>query len=208
MFFAVLDQDGSMEYINAGHPSPFLIRHGVAEDPFTEGSFPVGLVPEAEYVSAWVKLEPGDTLILFSDGVTEAMDPAEELYGVPRLREVLTGQSECALEKLQKAILESVENFTKGAHQTDDVTLLIVRFRSTPAVALTETDISSSSSGIVPASEAPAAAGASESVAPSAVAAAAGVAATHATSAGTSAASAGPTKTISSAETLGPATSR
>ncbi len=146
MFFGILDQDGHMEYINAGHPSPFLVRHGIAEEPFTEGSFPVGLVQEAEYTSASVQLEPGDTLVLFSDGVTEAMDPAEELYGVPRLREVLTGQSECALEKLQKAILESVENFAKGAHQADDLTLLIVRFRSSPAAALTETDISSSSS--------------------------------------------------------------
>jgi sigma-B regulation protein RsbU (phosphoserine phosphatase) len=145
MFFGILDQDGQMDYINAGHPSPFLIRHGIAEEPFTEGSYPVGLVPEADYVTASVKLEPGDTLILFSDGVTEAMDPAEELYGVPRLREVLTGQSECALEKLQKAILESVENFAKGAHQADDLTLLIVRYRSSPAVALTETDLSSSS---------------------------------------------------------------
>ena len=98
-----------------------------------------------------MKLEPGDTLILFSDGVTEAMDPAEELYGVPRLREVLTGQSECALDKLQKSILESVENFAKGAHQADDLTLLIVRYRSTPAVALTETDLSSSSSSKIPA---------------------------------------------------------
>jgi len=145
MFFGILDQDGQMDYINAGHPSPFLIRHGIAEEPFTEGSYPVGLVPEADYVTASVKLEPGDTLILFSDGVTEAMDPAEELYGVPRLREVLTGQSECALEKLQKAILESVENFAKGAHQADDLPLLIVRYRSSPAVALTETDLSSSS---------------------------------------------------------------
>jgi len=147
MFFGILDQDGEMDYINAGHPSPFLIRHGVAEEPFTEGSYPVGLVPEAEYVTARVKLEPGDTLILFSDGVTEAMDPGEDLYGVPRLREVLTGQSECALDKLQKSILESVENFAKGAHQADDLTLLIVRYRSTPAVAMTETDISSSSAG-------------------------------------------------------------
>jgi phosphoserine phosphatase RsbU/P len=147
MFFGILDEDGRVDYINAGHPSPFLIRHGVAEEPFTEGSYPVGLVPEAEYVTATVKLEPGDTLILFSDGVTEAMDPSEELYGVPRLREVLTGQSECALDKLQKAILESVENFAKGAHQADDLTLLIVRYRSTPAVAMTETDLSSSSSG-------------------------------------------------------------
>jgi len=147
MFFGILDQDGEMDYINAGHPSPFLIRHGVAEEPFTEGSYPVGLVQEAEYVTARVKLEPGDTLILFSDGVTEAMDPSEDLYGVPRLREVLTGQSDCALDKLQKSILESVENFAKGAHQADDLTLLIVRYRSTAAVAMTETDISSSSSG-------------------------------------------------------------
>src|SRR3984957_15691129 len=147
MFFGILDQDGEMDYINAGHPSPFLIRHGVAEEPFTEGSYPVGLVQEAEYVTARVKLEPGDTLILFSDGVTEAMDPGEELYGVPRLREVLTGQSDCALDKLQKSILESVENFSKGAHQADDLTLLIVRYRATPAVAMIDTDISSSSSG-------------------------------------------------------------
>jgi sigma-B regulation protein RsbU (phosphoserine phosphatase) len=147
MFFGILDQDGEMDYINAGHPSPFLIRHGVAEEPFTEGSYPVGLVQEAEYVTAHVKLEPGDTLILFSDGVTEAMDPDEELYGVPRLREVLTGQSDCALDKLQKSILESVENFAKGAHQADDLTLLIVRYRSMPAVALTDTDISSSAAG-------------------------------------------------------------
>src|ERR1700686_2759536 len=146
MFFGILDQDGEMDYINAGHPSPFLIRHGVAEEPFTEGSYPVGLVQEAEYVTARVKLEPGDTLILFSDGVTEAMDPGEEVYGVPRLREVLTGQSDCALDKLQKSILESVENFSKGAHQADDLTLLIVRYRSTPAIAMIDTDISSSSS--------------------------------------------------------------
>lgn len=147
MFFGILDQDGEMDYINAGHPSPFLIRRGVAEEPFTEGSYPVGLVQEAEYVTARVKLEPGDTLILFSDGVTEAMDPSEELYGVPRLREVLTGQSDCALDKLQKSILESVENFAKGAHQADDLTLLIVRYRSSPAVAMIDTDISSSKSG-------------------------------------------------------------
>ena len=92
MFFGILDDQGHLEYINAGHPSPFLIRNGVAEDVFTEGSYPVGLVPEAEYTAVCLKLEPGDTLVLFSDGVTEAMDPAEQLFGVPRLRDVLNGQ--------------------------------------------------------------------------------------------------------------------
>src|SRR6266567_1576713 len=140
MFFGILDQDGHLEYINAGHPSPFLIRNGAAEEAFTEGSYPVGLVPEAEYTSVGLKLEPGDTLVLFSDGVTEAMDPDDQLFGVPRLKQVLNGQTQCPLEQLQKCILESVENFTRGAHQADDLTLLIVRYRATAAAVTSDTD--------------------------------------------------------------------
>ena len=148
MFFGILDEDGHMEFINAGHPSPFLIRRGAAEEAFTEGSYPVGLVPEAEYTSLCIKLEPGDTLVLFSDGVTEAMDPDDELFGVPRLKQVLNGQPECPLENIQKCVLEAVENFTRGAHQADDLTLLIVRYRATAAAATTDTDapLSASSS--------------------------------------------------------------
>jgi sigma-B regulation protein RsbU (phosphoserine phosphatase) len=139
MFFGILDERGHLEFINAGHPSPFLLRRGTAEEAFTLGSFPVGLVPEAEYTAACVQLEPGDTLVLFSDGVTEAMNPSEELFGVPRLREVLTGQMECPLENIQKCILEAVENFSRGAHQADDLTLLILRYRA--ASAVTDTDV-------------------------------------------------------------------
>ena len=140
MFFGILDQSGHLEFINAGHPSPILLRGGVAEEAFAEGSFPVGLVPEAEYTAVCLKLEPGDTMVLFSDGVTEAMDPAEELYGVPRLRELLNGRLECPLEDLQKCVLESVETFTRGASQADDLTLLIVRYRATAAKSGQDTD--------------------------------------------------------------------
>src|SRR5467141_272458 len=94
MFFGILDEQGHLEYINAGHPSPFLIRRGIAEEAFTEGSYPVGLVPEAQYTAVCLKLEPGDTLVLFSDGVTEAMDPDEQMFGIARLKELLTGQLE------------------------------------------------------------------------------------------------------------------
>src|SRR5271167_4260454 len=148
MFFGILDDDGHLEFINAGHPSPFLIRHGVAEEPFSEGSYPVGLVPEAEYTTARLKLEPGDTIVLFSDGVTEAMDPDEQLFGVPRLREVLTGQTECPLDQLQKCVLEAVENFARGASQADDLTLLIVRYRAAGARATTDTDASPASKSV------------------------------------------------------------
>jgi sigma-B regulation protein RsbU (phosphoserine phosphatase) len=148
MFFGILDDAGHLEYINAGHPSPFLIRRGVAEDVFTEGSYPVGLVPEAEYTAVGLKLEPGDTLVLFSDGVTEAMDPAEQLFGVPRLREVLTGHMQTPLDELQRAILESVENFAHGASQADDLTLLLVRYRATAATGDTDPPVRASA-GVV-----------------------------------------------------------
>src|SRR5438034_11367285 len=120
MFFGTLDQEGHLEFINAGHPSPILIRRGIAEEAFTEGSYPVGLGPEAQYTAVCLKLEPGDTLVLFSDGVTEAMDPDEQLFGIPRLKELLTGQMECPLELLQKCVLEDVDNFARVAHQADD----------------------------------------------------------------------------------------
>jgi sigma-B regulation protein RsbU (phosphoserine phosphatase) len=146
MFFGILDQEGHLEFINAGHPSPILIRRGVADEAFTEGSFPVGLVPEAQYTAVCLKLEPGDTLVLFSDGVTEAADPDEQMFGTTRLKELLTGQPECPLEQLQKCVLEAVENFARGAHQADDLTLLIVRYRATAATTDTDVPLSSSSS--------------------------------------------------------------
>jgi len=140
MFFGILDDQGTVEYINAGHPSPILIRRsGCADEAFTEGSFPVGLVPEAEYTTACVKLEPGDTLVLFSDGVTEAMDPQEEFFGMPRLVKLLVGHNETPLDQLQKLLLEAVENFVRGASQADDLTLLLVRYRA--AGAATETEL-------------------------------------------------------------------
>ncbi len=139
MFFGILDQQGGLEYINAGHPSPILIRqNGSAEEAFTEGSFPVGLVPQAEYFTAAVKLEPGDTLVLFSDGVTEAMDPKEDFFGIPRLVQMLTGHNDTPLDELQKLLLEAVENFSRGASQADDLTLLLVRYRA--AATSTETE--------------------------------------------------------------------
>jgi len=146
VFFGILDQEGHLEFINAGHPSPFLIRHGAAEEAFTEGSYPVGLVPEAQYTAVCLKLEPGDTLVLFSDGVTEAMDPDEQMFGIARLKELLTGRLECPLEQLQKCVLEAVENFARGARQADDLTLLIVRYRAAAVAASTDTDVPLSAS--------------------------------------------------------------
>ena len=146
MFFGAMDTQGHLEFINAGHPSPFLIRGGKAEASFTEGSYPVGLVPEAEYTATCLKLEPGDTLVLFSDGVTEAMDPEDEMFGMNRLSEVLKDKHDVPLEHLQKCVLESVENFVRGARQADDLTLLLVRYQATAQKADPDADARSASS--------------------------------------------------------------
>jgi sigma-B regulation protein RsbU (phosphoserine phosphatase) len=145
MFFGILGESGHLEFINAGHPSPILIRQGTAEEAFTEGSFPVGLVPEAQFTTSTLQLEPNDTMVLFSDGVTEAMDPEENLYGVARLRTCLQGRTDEPLDEIQKSVLESVENFARGARQADDLTMLLVRFRGV-AAGVTDTDVSATKS--------------------------------------------------------------
>ncbi len=145
MFFGILEDSGKLEYINAGHPSPILLRKDTTQEAFTEGSFPVGLVPEAEFTTASLQLEPDDTLVLFSDGVTEAMDPEEELYGVSRLRAVLQGKTELPLDEIQKTVLESVENFARGARQADDLTILVVRYRAV-ATGVTEAGVATTKS--------------------------------------------------------------
>jgi len=128
MFFSLLDLDGKLHYIKAAHPSPLLLRNGKVTELYTEGSFPVGLIQEANFVAATEQLEPGDTLVLFSDGVTEAEDPDEEQFGVPRLCELLAGQDNTPLEELQKMILDGVDSFCRGAAQLDDITVLAVRY--------------------------------------------------------------------------------
>jgi sigma-B regulation protein RsbU (phosphoserine phosphatase) len=130
LFFGILEPEGRLRFINAGHPSPLLLRRGEVAEPFTEGTFPVGLIPEAEYKAAFIQLEPEDTLVLFSDGVTEAMDPNEELFGTTRLRDVVLHHREAPLERIQRAVLDAVESFSRGADQADDITLLLVRYRA------------------------------------------------------------------------------
>lgn len=129
MFIGLLGRDGMLEYIKAGHPSPLLLRGGKVTELYSEGSFPVGLIPEAEYTSARLQLEPEDTLVLFSDGVTEAENTRQELFEVAGLSRVLAGQQSASVEELQQSILNAVRAFTSGAKQSDDLTLLVVRYR-------------------------------------------------------------------------------
>jgi phosphoserine phosphatase RsbU/P len=129
IFFGILDCEGHLVFINAGHPSPFLVRRDEVAEPFCEGGFPVGLISDATYTACKSALKPGDTLVLYSDGVTEATDPDAEMFGTTRLRDLLVGQHGSSLEALQKRILQAVRDFSRRADQADDITLVLARYR-------------------------------------------------------------------------------
>lgn len=129
MFFALLDPGGTLEFISAGHPAPMLMRNGTISELYNTGSFPIGLVEIATYTSARIQLEPGDTLLMYTDGVTEAEDRNRNLFQDGRLKEVLAQHHDSSLDTLQSGIFDAVEKFTEGASQSDDVTLLVVRYR-------------------------------------------------------------------------------
>jgi serine phosphatase RsbU (regulator of sigma subunit) len=130
LFFGILAPDGTLDYMRAGHPSPLLIRDGKATDLYTQGSLPIGILEEAQVAAATTKLDPGDTLVLFTDGVTEAQDPSGEMLEVKKLREIVAAGSSKSVEELQSSIFKHVEDFSRGAEPSDDVTLLILRYRT------------------------------------------------------------------------------
>jgi sigma-B regulation protein RsbU (phosphoserine phosphatase) len=136
MFFGLVSPDGMLEFVRAGHPSPLLLRRGKVSELYQEGSFPIGLVDEASYEASRVQLEPEDTLLLFTDGVTEAEDKDRNLFEVERLMEALAQYAGCTLDVLKAGILSTVEKFTEGAQQSDDITLLAVRYRKPGGTAV------------------------------------------------------------------------
>ena len=129
MFFGMLGPEGTLDYVRASHPSPLLLRQGRVSELYSGGSFPVGLIEMATFKAARIQLEPEDTLLLYSDGVTEAMDTGQNLFGAERLKQALGEQLDMALGALQAGILSAVERFAEGASQSDDITLLVVRYR-------------------------------------------------------------------------------
>jgi adenylate cyclase len=134
VFAGVLDlRTGDLNWCNAGHDSPFCVRAGEdGETPFRlEGSSgpPLCVVPGYEYRAEHARLRPGDTLFLFTDGVTEAMNSAGELYGRPRLVSALKSARHAtrALE-LVDAIRDDVRKYVQATERSDDLTILAVHW--------------------------------------------------------------------------------
>ena len=129
IFLGMLDTSGLLEFVSAGHPSPLLIHGEQVSEIFSGGSFPIGLIPEASYDAKKIQLQEGDTLVLFSDGVTESENTSGKLFEIGGLATALTGKANLALTDLQTEILADIRRFAAGAKHSDDVTLVLVRYQ-------------------------------------------------------------------------------
>jgi sigma-B regulation protein RsbU (phosphoserine phosphatase) len=127
LMYGVLDPDGRLIYCNAGHNPPLVIgRSGVRR--LERGGPIVGLFDSAVYEDEAIKLASGDWLVVFSDGVSEAMSASGEEYGEARI--IACVEQNVALEpqKLLEALFTDVREFAKGAAQSDDITAMVLRF--------------------------------------------------------------------------------
>jgi serine phosphatase RsbU (regulator of sigma subunit) len=125
-FYAILDpESGSMSYANAGHDLPYLHRGGDCEELRARG-MPLGLMPGMSYEQKEIVLERGESAIFYSDGLVEAHDPKGEMFGFPRLRELVAKHGE--ERSLGNFLLEELYSFVgEGWEQEDDITLLTLR---------------------------------------------------------------------------------
>jgi sigma-B regulation protein RsbU (phosphoserine phosphatase) len=128
-FFGILGPDGNCTYVNAGHNPPFLLSKDGSMKELTVGGMVLGLFAGAQYEAATVKLQPDDHLVLFTDGVVEALNPAGEEFGTDRLVALLGANAQSTTPGILACLQESVLSFSAGAPQHDDITMMILGFR-------------------------------------------------------------------------------
>jgi serine phosphatase RsbU (regulator of sigma subunit) len=127
LMFGVMTPEGMMTYCNAGHVPP-LVYSNAGIRRLEVGGPVIGLLAGAKFEQATEKVDPGDVIVIVSDGVSEAFNVAGEDLGEPRLREIIGSVTDVPPQTLVDRILAGVRAFTKGAVQSDDITVMVIRY--------------------------------------------------------------------------------
>ena len=128
-FIMILDTSThAVTYVNAGHNAPYVFRgnYGKVEELGASG-LPLGMVDTVEYKAATLRLEPHDVIVLYTDGVTEAMDKSQDQYGEDRFRKCISGSLDSSAVALKDKILIDVREFVGLEPASDDLTLLVAK---------------------------------------------------------------------------------
>jgi sigma-B regulation protein RsbU (phosphoserine phosphatase) len=118
-----------LSYTNAGHPSPILVRGGQTYPLDTHGLL-LGILNDVCYDFSVLDCQPGDLLVLYSDGISEAMSHSQELFRLEGIIAALRSNAHGAVDELLQSIWTGVESHAAGSTTLDDRTLLILRFRA------------------------------------------------------------------------------
>jgi len=127
LLYGQLSSDGKLMFCNAGHNPP-LVFGGDGLRRIESGGMPVGMFEMAPYSCDTITMKPGDTMVLYSDGVTEAQNVAGEEFGEARLVQVMERYTRGSADVVLEQIIDSVKEFAHGAEQYDDVTALVVKY--------------------------------------------------------------------------------
>lgn len=128
-FWGIVDsKTRGFRYVNAGHNPPFLVRKNRSVLRLSDGGLILGIMKTMQpYKEGFVQLEPGDTLFLFTDGVSEAMNAAGEDFTEERLEELVGRVSDRSAREMIQEVRTVVEDFCKGTPQSDDITMLVLK---------------------------------------------------------------------------------
>ncbi len=133
MFVTVLysvynPETGRFTYSNGGHDAPLLLRpDGSSELLSLTGGIALGVAPDIEFPNQTIQLEHGDTIVLYTDGITEAMNGDGEQFGVERMHEVFRGNPPENAQQAAEAMFDAVSEFVGDTPQSDDITCLVLR---------------------------------------------------------------------------------
>ncbi len=128
VFYGILNiHNGEISYCNAGHNPPYILKRNGKIDALPMSTNPmVGAIDGIDYQQTSMKLEHGDTLVMFTDGVTEAINLSFEEYGEQRLEQLLSKVTTADCREIIDMVKADVKSFTEGAEQSDDITMLTI----------------------------------------------------------------------------------
>jgi sigma-B regulation protein RsbU (phosphoserine phosphatase) len=128
LFLAELEPTtGHLKYINAGHNPPLIARADGSVSQLGSGGLPLGIMPQAEYETGELNLHSGESLVVYSDGVSEAVNPLDEEFGMDRLIHVVSTHRAASAAGLRDKVESALSSFTQTAPANDDITLVIAK---------------------------------------------------------------------------------
>ncbi len=127
LFYGVFDEaTRALQYVNAGHNPPMVLRRDRSVLRLESGGPPIGMFPNWTYKEGAVQLDPGDLVLAFTDGVTEAVNPTGEEWGEEGLLRAVAEHDAQSADEMVEGIFRSMDEFSLG-HQTDDATVMVLR---------------------------------------------------------------------------------